>query len=397
MSENINQKTQNSSDFGQDVTISEITAENTAVNIICRVISINSKEYEKNGRTGMRYFGLIEDNGGAIPFSAWRNPGIARNDVIQISNAKVKQWQDVLSINIGAKTVIKRITDEKIINKFRKGPVSLPARKLQLGQFQPGLSNISVICRIISIEPIDVKIKGEPTTVFKGIVADKTGSLRFTAWKDFGLLPESVIEINGASAKVWNGFLELNINKNSKIDTRSDELLSPSSELSTEKKISISKLFDEDYLTTPEFILQGNVIEFKNGSGVITRCSQCLRAVADSKCQIHGKTNLKQELRLKAILDDGTGAVTVFFGNELSEKFLVNAIGESTKSTLKISDLKMSNDTLLSGLILKEIRVKGNVFRDDFGISIIATSVEPVEITENELRTEAKEILNELG
>jgi replication factor A1 len=111
---------------------------------------------------------------------------------------------------------------------------------------------------------------------------------------------------------------------------------------------------------------------------------------------VHGRVELKYDLRLVAVLDDGTGAVTVFFGNELSEKFLAKSLNEIIKMISEDSDADPVNDNMLADLILREIRVKGNLFHEEYGISILATALEIVDYKEESIRDEAQAILNEL-
>ena len=45
-------------------------------------------------------------------------------------------------------------------------------------------------------------MKGEPRTIFYGILADESGSIPFTAWHDFNIEKGDVVEIREKSRKI---------------------------------------------------------------------------------------------------------------------------------------------------------------------------------------------------
>ena len=66
--------------------------------------------------------------------------------------------------------------------------------------------------------------------------------------------------------------------------------------------------------------VRGVLIDIKKGSGLVLRCPDCNRVTQKGMCMVHGKVQGKHDLRIKGVLDDGTGAVTVILGKELTEK-----------------------------------------------------------------------------
>jgi len=66
--------------------------------------------------------------------------------------------------------------------------------------------------------------------------------------------------------------------------------------------------------------LTGNVIDVRDGSGLIERCPDCGRVVQNGQCRSHGAVDGVDDLRTKAILDDGTGTVTVVLDDELTSE-----------------------------------------------------------------------------
>jgi replication factor A1 len=375
------------------MSISDISTNNTYVDLICRVLSVNAKEFEKNGEKSTRYYGLLEDQSGSIPFSAWRDLGIARRDVVKITSAQVREWQGVLKLNINTTTKVQKVTDETIIEQFQRLKGTGTSRLLPIKSMEPGQNNISCTCKVVSIEPLEVKMNDDVKTVYKGILADPTGSIRFTAWQDFKLQAGMNVKIESASIKVWQGFLEMNLNNNTQIRQNTGDSSPPIDERSVIEKLPISALYDRDFLRTPEFVLEGTIIELKSGSGVIQRCTKCMRAVKEGECAMHGKIDVKNDLRLKAVLDDGTGTLTILMGKDLSEIFIGKTLSECIDIISQNENKASANEALLEHLLMRDIQVKGNLIRDDYGASLLVTSVEWVTTEPAAVQSEARTML----
>jgi replication factor A1 len=376
--------------------IGEITNQDRFVDLICRVKTLNSKEFTRNGRKSNRYFGMLEDATGNISFSAWEELPFIQGDIIKIERAGVREWQGILQVNFGKSTKILKTTDKEIIKKFKDLNTHEVVHSYFINSLEPGLENVSCICRIVSVEPIEIKTNEEIKTVYKGIVADETGSIRFTAWHDLNMEKNMTVEIQGASVRLWQGFLELNLNRKTNINKNINKTLPETTDLPVEKSIKISDIWDCEYLSTPEFVLEGTIIELKDGSGLIKRCPHCSRVIKENECIIHGKIELISDLRLKVVVDDGYGAITIIVGKELSEQLT----GKTLEEYLTVNSSNKNSSSvfkdLFEFLILKNVRVKGNTLKDDFGVSLYATSISLIEIDTDTIRATAQQIIEEI-
>ena len=119
----------------------------------------------------------------------------------------------------------------------------------------------------------------------------------------------------------------------------------------------------------------GNIISVRPGSGVIQRCPVCNRVIQKNTCRAHGSTESVQDMRIKAILDDGTGAVSVMLNRELSEI----VYGRSMFEAEEIIRTAMSQDAVFEdmkrALTGKYIGVRGNSSRTEFGVTLVVESV----------------------
>ena len=77
-----------------------------SVNLLCRVIAINPKNIIVKGEDRKIYYGLLVDESGTIPFTAWDDFEIAKGDVLEISNAYTREWQGDTKLNFGGRTKI---------------------------------------------------------------------------------------------------------------------------------------------------------------------------------------------------------------------------------------------------------------------------------------------------
>ena len=133
---------------------------------------------------------------------------------------------------------------------------------------------------------------------------------------------------------------------------------------------------------------EGTIIEIRDGSGIITRCPQCNRTLKNKECAKHGKVEGKIDFRIKAIIDDGTGAISTILNREISEKIL--------KKTLK-EYKKMDQENILNEIIKKlftqRVIIKGNALSDDFGLTLIAKDADIIDI---DIKQKSETILQDL-
>jgi replication factor A1 len=185
----------------------------------------------------------------------------------------------------------------------------------------------------------------------------------------------------------------MNLNNNTQVKERTGDSVPSIDERSVIETLPIGALYDREFLRTPEFVLEGTIIELKSGSGVIQRCTKCMRAVKNDECTMHGKIDFKNDLRLKAILDDGTGTVTILMGKDLSEIFIGKTLSECMDIISQSDNKASANEALLEHLLMRDIQVKGNLIRDDYGASLIVTSVEWVITEPASVQAEARTML----
>jgi replication factor A1 len=87
---------------------------------------------------------------------------------------------------------------------------------------KPNLQSVNVIARIVSINPREITVKGEQRTIYYGILGDESGTVAFTAWKDFEVSKGDVLEIANAYTKEWQGAVKLNFGDRTRLAKTDD-------------------------------------------------------------------------------------------------------------------------------------------------------------------------------
>lgn len=145
-----------------------------------------------------------------------------------------------------------------------------------------------------------------------GTLADDTGRIKFTVWNiaDQPLLERgTVYHIWNAVVKEYNGKLELKITAKSDIEQLTGE------------NYDVSEYVGTDHESTP---FSGVVTRIEHGSGLVERCSvdDCTRVLKNGHCSEHGNVEGEDDLRIKAIVDNGSEYRRVTMTTEVVETLL---------------------------------------------------------------------------
>ena len=87
------------------------------------------------------------------------------------------------------------------------------------------ISSVHVIGRVVHVTSKEISVRGENRTIFYGIFEDESGSVSFTAWKDFEFEKGDVIDITNAYTKEWQGEIKLNLGDRTKIEKTDSKMI----------------------------------------------------------------------------------------------------------------------------------------------------------------------------
>jgi replication factor A1 len=358
--------------------IAELQPNQSSVKLLGHIIAINPKEVSVRGENRTIYYGILGDESGTIPFTSWGSMDVEKGDVVEISNAYTREWQGAVQLNLGDRVHIEK-TDKDSLPKEAYEP-----KEMKVNDLRSGLGRVDVTARILEINSRDTDVNGESRKVFSGVLADETGKAQFTSWHDFDIKEGDVLRIAGGYVKSWKGIPQLTFDSNASVKKLEKSKVAEG-ELEA-NKMPLYALVEKGGALDIE--VEGAVIDIRPGSGLIYRCPECKRVIQESQCNLHGKVEGTPDLRIKLILDDGTGAVGAILNREVSEKILGMSFNDLKK--MKQDDLL---DMIKSLLFANRITLNGNALGDEFGTSVIVRDIKLVELNVN---NEAEKIANEL-
>ncbi len=364
--------------------LEEIEPNESNIGLLCKVVSINPKEVEARGEKKKIFYGFLGDETAVRSFTAWKDFGLEKGDVIKIKNAYAREWRGEPQINLSESTEIEK-ADPSEISFVKREPV-----KSKIGNLTAEMGNVGVVARILSLQEREVSARGEEKVVYSGILGDETGKVRYTSWKDFDLKEGEVIEISNGYVKSWRGAPQLIFDSRATVKKLDSDRIPP--EKIGSGRVPISKLVEKGGAV--DVIIEGTVLEIRKGSGLIHRCPECNRAIKKGICRIHGEVDGEPDMRIKAVVDDGTGAVDAIMNRDITEKLLEKNLEECMEIAKEAMSYELIMDEISELLTAKPLRIKGNAFSDDYGIRFIAREAE---ILKPDIEKEAEELLQELG
>ena len=369
--------------------LAEIRPNDPNVDFMAKVLSANTKEITVKGEKKTIMFGFLGDDTTTLPWTAWDTEGmeLQKGDVISVRGAYTREYQGRVQVNFGNRISIKK-EDPSAIGDIQIA--ASPPKVITIGQVREGMGYVEVKGRILSIDAREVSVKGETKKIFSGVVADETGKVQFTAWNDFKLKQGEVLRISKATVKGWRGIPQLNFDERAEI-TRVKEVFPSVEELQKVGRSMISELAGRGGAS--DAVVEGVITEVRDGSGLVMRCPECKRALQKGTCKVHGRVEGYPDLRVKATLDDGTGAVSLIMGRELTERLLDTTLDDAMAKAKEAMNFEVVRDMLDERLTLKVMKVMGNIRSDEYGLSMI---VKDGELAKREVRQEAERLLVEL-
>ncbi len=371
--------------------IKDLSPNEPSVNLLCKVISLNSRELEREGNSKEIYYGILADDTGTVPFTVWETRGlnIQQGDIIRLQNAYTKEFRGQVQVNVGNRATVTREEGSLLqVSSVERAPPT--PRKL--GELQEGMGNLSITARVLSVEAREVEVKGEAKTVFSGLLADETGKVQFSAWHDFGLKEGEILRVEGGYVSSWRGLPQFSFDERAHLERVKGTALPPLEELDRSRRLWIEELLQRG--GGLDVAVRGIVVEIKDGSGLIHRCPQCNRVVRKGTCRVHGEVQGGPDLRTKAVIDDGSGALTAILNRELTEELLGKGLEQCIAEAKEAMDQEVIKDALADLLIAQPVEARGNVTSDDYGLMMIARLAKILQV---DVQREARALLEELG
>jgi replication factor A1 len=356
--------------------LSELVAGERNIEVTARILEINTKVVGIKGQERTIFTGTMADETGARSFTAWEDFGLEKGDVINVINAYVRMWQGMPEINFGARSRVEK-SDSSALEPLLSKDLERPVLLAELKEGEPA---VHTIMRIVESGQQEIDTKNGPKTIVTGIAVDSTAKLPFTSWVPSPELSTgNTVEIKNAYMRSWQGIPTINMGEFTSI-SHSDNLIDDSDIASVMDPIPIrlDKITDRDGAF--DVSIEGNVISIKPGSGLITRCPQCNRVIQKNICRVHGSIEGRNDMRIKSILDDGTGALTVVLDADLTTKVTGYSIEKAREVAGADMNLSVVEDEIRRKLMGLTMRLRGNMTKGEYGITLVASDAEVTEI-----------------
>ncbi len=370
---------------GEKKKISELTGKENSVDLEVKILASDIRTVNIRGAPKDIISGIAGDETGTVPFTIWETEGlkIEKGSAYTFRNCYCKVWNDTIQINMNRGTAEPL---DRNIDVSDRTFIANPA-ECKVKDIREGIGSISVRASVISCEKREVEIKGETRTVWSGMLADETGKIQFSAWKDFGIKERDSLLIENAYVRSWRGIPQLNLGERCAVSAIDSDFEIPADD-GTPRTVA-------DILMNGggvDITISGTIVDIRAGSGLIKRCPECRRSVLGGMCQIHGQVEGVSDLRLKAVIDDSTGAIGAVIGRQDTEKLAGITLSETEALASRLGESAALAE-IASKALMRKVRASGNVIVDDFGPSITVRSLETLK---TDTKAEARKLLSEV-
>ena len=340
--------------------LADVTPDDGSVTATVRVLTKGTRSIRYQGEDQVIREGEFADETGRISYTAWEAFGFEPGDSITVGNANVREWEGNPELNLGTNTTVAVASD----------PVETPYEvggDRDLVDLEPGDRGRAVEVTVQELDHRTIDGRDGETEILSGVVADETARLPLTDWDPHGAIEEGAsLRLEDVYVREYRGVPQVNVTEFSTVERLDREITAPATapRMGVGEAVASGGLFDVE--------LVGNVIEVRDGSGLIERCPDCGRVVQNGQCRAHGDVESEDDLRVKAILDDGTGTVTVVLDTDLTAEVYGGDIADAKRAARDAMDKEVVADAIRDRIVGREYRVRGSLSVDEYGANLDA-------------------------
>jgi replication factor A1 len=341
--------------------IGDITTGDSSVTVTARVLTAGKRTIRYNGDDHTISEGEFADETRKISYTAWEEFSFEPGDTITAGNAGVREWNGEPELNLGENTSV-TVVDEPLDVPYEIGG------ERSLSDLVPGDRGITLEVLISEVEQRTIDGRDGPTEILSGVLADESTRLPFTDWEPHTAIKEGEsLRLEDCYIREFRGVPSVNVSEFT--------VVSPIDEQITVSETAPRKQIGETVKDGGMFDVElvGSVLAIRDGSGLIQRCPECNRVIQNGQCRSHGEVDGTDDLRVKAILDDGTGTVTVVLDRELTERVYGGTLEDALSNARDAMDKEVVADSIATGIVGKEHRVRGSLSVDEYGANLDAT------------------------
>ena len=362
---------------GEPVDIAKLPSDGPAC-VVGRILAMRDDQiHRKDGSGSIDVVrGKIADSSGTISFLSWEPMNVEIGQLVKIDNATVKSFRDTPEINIGRATRVEPYHDASFsgVEELEK------MNQMDISSLSDGSRDVNITVEIHEWEKRTFTRDGVEKYLWSGKIADNTGQCRMSAWQDLPISEDDLpvcVKLSGVRVRAWQGIPDITVDRADQVEVLAETPWEEKVDLSNQEiEISVSELARGSGRIGVK--TQGVFVSIRDDSGVIMRCPECRRTLKDGVCSIHGEVEGNQDIRLRFVIDDGAGNVSVILNSECTQMLL----GMDEKG-IKAKVQEMGDDGFVSDLrrqfFAKMLSVSGRFLKDENGSMFIADKVSLVE------------------
>lgn len=330
--------------------IAEIEGETRGIDVTAKLVSIRQAETRKGTNQGIYFYGILGDETGTMPFTAWNFPTTLRQgDVVEIRNCSVRKYNESLRIYIDSRS-------EVVLKPDLQLNVRRVYRLYKIKDITPKDLYIAVEGIVSQVIKKTYEKEGASKEVTYFTLSDDTGSIRVSS---FGRNVEegTTIRIEGAKVSEYSGRYRLTIFEGTPV-------------IPIDKKFDVRRTYNIAEVTGPvdSVSLTGFAIALSDRSGLLRRCNTCRKTLDDVRCPDHPDDGFYLDLFASFILADGSGEIHSTCGKGVLAKLL--SLGEADLDPQKTKLTKRNvTEQIRRELYGKPFMVNGDVVQGENGLN----------------------------
>ncbi|SEA10510.1 replication factor A1 [Haloplanus vescus] len=344
--------------------LADVSPDDGSVTATVRVLTKGTRSIRYQGEDQVIREGEFADETGIISYTAWEEFDFEPGDSVTVGNANVREWEGRPELNLGTNTTVAAAT-ETVETPYEVGG------DRDLIDLEPGDRGRAVEVRVQELDDRTIDGRDGETEILSGVVADETARLPLTDWDPHPELEAGAsVRLEDVYVREYRGVPQVNVTEFSTVRPLDREVSDPE----TAPRMRVGEAVDTGGLFDVELV--GNVIEVRDGSGLIERCPDCGRVVQNGQCRAHGDVDGEDDLRVKAILDDGTGTVTTVLDTDLTSEVYGGDIEDAKEEARDAMDKEVVADAIRERIVGREFRVRGSLSVDEYGANLDAETFE---------------------
>ncbi|MFC6835678.1 Single-stranded DNA binding protein [Halomarina ordinaria] len=347
--------------------VGEVTTEDASVTVTARVLTVGKRTIRYQGDDFTIFEGELADDSATISYTAWNDFDLEPGATVTVGNAGVREWEGEPELNLGDSTDV-TVEGETLEVPYEVGG------EAALDDLSPGDRGVTVEVVVAEVESRTIDGRDGPTDILSGVLADETARLPFTDWNPHPDLTEGAsLRLADCYVREFRGVPSVNLSEFTTVTPleRTVEVSDSAPREAIGPAVAAGGAYDIE--------LVGSLLDVRDGSGLIQRCPECNRVIQNGQCRSHGQVDGEDDLRVKAILDDGTGTVTVVLDHDLTAAVYGGTLEDALEHARDAMDKEVVAATIAERVVGDEYRVRGVLSVDEYGANLDASEFERVE------------------